>query len=238
MDLSKAHLAQLLGKEYKMAILPWGALEPHNLHLPYATDALLSQAIANEAVSKSGRDVLVLPPIWLGQQNPGQYDYPGCIHTKIETHKAILTDVVRSLLHQGFHSLLIINGHGGNSFKGLIRDLAFDFPEFKIYSTEWYTIVPMQGYFDDGGDHAGEQETSVGMHYFPELVDLSVAGDGKSKPQTIPSLKAKTAWIPRNWRETTDDTGIGYPKTSTAEKGRVYAQQVTDKLAQLIKEIC
>lgn len=34
---------------HDVIVLPWGATEPHNLHLPYATDVLETEAVANEA---------------------------------------------------------------------------------------------------------------------------------------------------------------------------------------------
>lgn len=220
-----------------MAILPWGALEPHNFHLPYYTDCLLAQAIAIDAVQASGCPVGILPPIWLGQQNPSQTDYPFCIHTRVETQKAILTDIVRSLQKQSIRKLLIVNGHGGNTFKGIIRDIAFDHPDFMILTTDWYAIVPRENYFDNDGEHADELETSVLMHYYPQLVDLSKAGTGASQSFALQSLNNKTAWLPRVWRSVTNDTGIGNPANSSPEKGEKYAKQVVKQLAQLIQEL-
>ncbi|CDN30301.1 Creatinine amidohydrolase [Mucinivorans hirudinis] len=236
MNLQKVTLKDI--DKVSLAILPWGAIEPHNYHLPYYTDCILSQRVALEAVSLTGRaDVAVFPPIFLGQQNPGQSEYPCCIHTRTETQKLILEDFVRSLSRQGINKLLIVNGHGGNSFKGLVRDLAFEYPDFKIYIADWFSIVGRTGYFEEEGDHADELETSVLMHYHPELVDLSVAGSGEAESFAQKSLKEKTAWIPRNWRETTQDTGIGNPHKSTAEKGERYSRAVISKLVQLINEL-
>ncbi|MEF9949909.1 MAG: creatininase family protein [Mucinivorans sp.] len=237
MDLEKATLHQVECQKFKMAILPWGALEPHNKHLPYYTDCLLSQAIACDAVRQSGCAVGVLPPVWLGQQNPSQTDYAFCVHTTIETQKAIVGDVVRSLWRQGINKLLIINGHGGNSFKGVVRDMAFEYPDFLILATDWYSIVPSDDYFENNGEHADELETSVMMHYHPDLVDLDKAGKGTELRFALESLRNKTAWLPRRWKSVTVDTGIGDPSLATAAKGERYARAVCAKLATLIKEL-
>ncbi|MEG0814578.1 MAG: creatininase family protein [Mucinivorans sp.] len=237
MNLEKATLSDSSAARFEMAILPWGALEPHNQHLPYYTDCLLSQAIALDAVSVSGLNVGVLPPVWLGQQNPSQTDYAFCVHTSLETQKAILGDVVRSLQRQGIDKLLIINGHGGNSFKGMVRDMAFLYPDFMILATDWYAIVPSEGYFENGGEHADEVETSVMMHYHPELVDLTKAGRGAEHKFALPSLASKTAWLPRRWKSVTQDTGIGDPSLSTADKGARYSAAVVARIADLIKEL-
>lgn len=237
MDLSTATLGQIKNSQIGLAVLPWGAIEPHNYHLPYMTDCLLSQAIARDAITKSGCCAALLPPIYMGQQNPAQTDFPLCIHTRVETQKAIITDIVLSLKHQGINKLLIINGHGGNSFKGIARDMAFTHPDFTIMVTDWFAIVPRGGFFDNDGEHADELETSVMMHYYPTLVDLTVAGNGASRKFAIESLNQKTTWLPRNWKATTDDTGIGNPHLATADKGARYAEVITDKIAKLIKEL-
>lgn len=237
--LQEATYGEVRQQKYDIAILPWGATEPHNYHLPYLTDCYLAEAIALDAASQAaekGVHCMVLPPIPFGAQNPGQHDYPFCIHTRHSTQFAILSDITASLYRQGFRKLLIVNGHGGNSFKSMIRDLSFDYPEFKILVADWFAIIPEQSYFENKDDHAGEMETSVLMHYHPELVDLSTAGDGKAIPFNIDTLNRKIAWTPRIWNKTTADTGVGDPSKSTAEKGGRYARAVTGELAELLVE--
>lgn len=87
--------------------------------------------------------------------------------------------------------MVIINGHGGNTFKSMIRDLSLDYPDFLIASSEWFAFVPAKEYFDEPGDHADELETSVMMHYHPELVNLDEAGNGDYKKFTSQMLNEK-----------------------------------------------
>ena len=240
-DLSITPYGKVKNKNYSIAILPWGATEPHNLHLPYLTDCILSQAIALHAVRQlkatTQHEAMVLPPIAMGAQNPGQRDLPFCIHYRFETQKAILNDIIASLYHQGFRKLLIINGHGGNNFKSMIRDFAIDYPDFLIATTEWYIIIPPNNFFEEKDDHAGELETSVMMYYYPDFVNLAEAGEGKSKLFTIDSLNEKTAWVPRHWLKVTNDTGIGNPMKASPEKGQRYSEKVVEKVVQLLKEL-
>lgn len=241
-DLTVTPYGKVKDENYALAVLPWGATEPHNQHLPYLTDCILSQEIALDAAQRlhneTGHRVMVMPPVFAGAQNPGQRDLKFCIHYRYETQKAILTDIVASLHHQGLRKMVIVNGHGGNSFKPMVRDLAVDYPDFTIVTTDWYAIVPTKDYFDERiDDHAGEQETSVMMHYHPEWVNIANAGDGHSHPFALDSLNGKTAWAPRNWLRSTDDTGIGNPKKASAEKGARYAEAVVVRLTALFKEM-
>ena len=180
---------------------------------------------------------MVLPPVSMGAQNPGQRELQFCIHYRQRTQEAILRDMVESLHHQGMRRLLIVNGHGGNSFKGFIRDLTIDFPDMLILSSEWFSVCPARDYFDQPGDHADELETSVMLHYHPEWVRMDLAGNGESHPFALSSLKQKTAWLPRHWNLVTRDTGIGNPHLSTAENGKRFAQAVAERYAQLLSEL-
>lgn len=241
-DLSVSAYGFTRELNYDMALLPWGATEPHNLHLPYLTDAILSHDVAVDAATialeQYGHRCMVMPPVTFGSQNPGQRELKFCVHARYETQLAILRDTVGSLHHQGMRRLLIVNGHGGNSFKNMIRDLAVDFPDFLIASSEWYRVLPARDYFEQPGDHADELETSVMMHYHPELVDLSMAGPGAAGGWALPSLRDGVAWIPRRWDMVSRDTGIGDPRRASAEKGARFAKAVAERYAQLIHELC
>ena len=241
LDLSVSNYSTVRGLDYSVVILPWGATEPHNLHLPYMTDAILSHDIAVDAAREArdsyGVRAMVMPPVALGAQNPGQRELKFCVHTRQSTQMAVLTDIVASLYHQGFRRLLIVNGHGGNNFKGMIRDLAIDYPDMIIAAGEWYKVLPSRGYFDNPGDHADELETSVMMHYHPELVSISEAGSGESTGFALESFRNGVAWVPRDWSRVTTDTGIGDPRGATAEKGARFAKDVAAAYAVLIKEL-
>lgn len=239
-DLSVASYGRVKDLKYDLAILPWGATEPHNLHLPYLTDCILAHDIAVDAACRAqtqyGVRCMVLPPVTMGSQNPGQRELSFCIHARYETQKAILSDIVASLYTQGMRRMVIINGHGGNCFKNMIRDLSLDYPDFLIAASEWFAVLPAKSYFDSPGDHADEVETSVMMYYHPGLVNLDEAGTGSHKPFALESFREKTAWIPRNWQKVSEDTGIGDPRSATAEKGKNFACAIADKYATLFAE--
>lgn len=240
-DLLSVSYGVVKQTQYDMAILPWGATEPHNYHLPYGTDAMIAKEVAIRAADKAfelgGAKCMVLPSVPFGQQNRGQHTLPFCLNARSETQKALLFDIVESLESQGIDKLLIVNGHGGNAFKGMIRDLSLDFPDMTILLTNWYEVEPQQAYFENPDNHAGEMESSVMMHYFPEMVDMKTAGSGESKEFAIEALRDGVAWTPRDWAKISSDTGVGDPSKSTSEKGRSFASKVEDKIAKLLVEL-
>lgn len=239
--LEQTNWKQVKNENYEVAVLPWGATEPHNYHLPYGTDSLETAKIAEVAAGKAwekGAKIMVLPTIPLGVQNPGQIDLPFCLHTKPSTQIIIFKDIVEALYRQGIRKLVLMNGHGGNDFKPMIREIQPQFPDMLISLTEWFKILDLSEYFEEGGDHAGEMETSVIMHYFPNLVlQLDEAGEGKAKSSKLQGVVNKTAWIPRQWDKVSVDTGVGNPKKATAEKGEKYLDDLTSIISDFFVEM-
>ena len=228
-------------RKYEIALLPWGATEPHNLHLPYGTDTLETTRIAEEAAAKAWQEgcfVMVLPTIPLGVQNPGQIELPFCLHTRPSTQFRILSDVIHDLYGQGIHKIVLLNGHGGNDFKSFIRELQPDYPGMFIGLVEWFSIFNNSDFFEEPGDHAGEMETSIMLHYFPEMIlPLENAGDGSSKKFIIEALEKKVAWTPRQWDKISRDTGAGNPEKATPQKGKKFLDKLTGEIAKFLTEL-
>jgi len=226
--------------QYEIAILPWGATEAHNYHLPFGTDSIETDFIARRAAQKAwdmGIKVVVLPVIPFGV-NTGQLDIYMTMNMNPGTQFKILEDVLTSLSNHNISKLIIFNGHGGNDFKTLIRELQPRFPEIFMVQLNWFDVVPLEQYFEETGDHANEMETSVIMHITPDLVlPLSEAGMGKARKPRFTARKEGWVWFPRAWTKVTEDTGIGNPKKATAEKGARYIEVITDKIAEFFKEL-
>lgn len=224
---------------YELAVLPWGATEAHNYHLPYGTDVIEAERIAVECARRAwerGARVVVLPTIPFGVQT-GQLDIELCINMNPSTQAAVLADIVRSLEVQGIHKLMIVNGHGGNDFKQMIRELQ---PRTEVFlcASNWWQVGDAADHFIDLGDHAGELETSVMLALCPELVlPLSEAGEGAERKPNIRGLGERWVWSPRPWTRVSADTGIGNPARATAEKGRAYLDEVTEKLSSFMVDL-
>jgi len=224
---------------YDVAVLPWGATEAHNLHLPYATDNIQAEELAARAVERAwnrGAKVVVLPVVPFGV-NTGQLDIPLCINMNPSTQALVLRDVAMSLAGQGIAKLVIFNGHGANDFRQMIRELQ---PQVSLFLcvVNWFKVVDPKPFFTDLGDHAAELETSVMQHVASELVlPLSEAGSGAARKFKISAFREGWAWAPRQWRQVTDDTGSGNPSAATPDKGKRYVQAVTERVGDFLVEL-
>jgi creatinine amidohydrolase len=222
-----------------VAVLPWGATEAHNYHLPYGTDNYESDAIATEASRRAwdaGTKLVVLPTVPFGVQT-GQLDIPYCLNLNPSTQAAILGDLARCLDGHGVRKLVVLNGHGGNDFRQMIRELQ---PQVKLFlcTVSWYRVVDPEPYFTEPGDHGGELETSVMQHVAPGLVrPLADAGNGRERRPRIAAFREGWAWAPRPWTRISADTGVGDPRAATPAKGAAYFEAIAARLAQFLVEL-
>ena len=239
--LKEATWKNLKTDRFDLAVLPWGATEAHNYHMPYGTDIYEADAMAELGAKKAwekGAKVVVLPTVPFGV-NTGQSDIYLDMNLNPSTQLAILNDLIEVLNRQGLKKLLILNSHGGNDFKTILRELGLKFPEMLLFTCNWFQSLDKTKYFEEMGDHADEMETSLIMHLHPELVSpLNEAGDGNEKKSVIKGIREKWAWAERKWSEVSEDTGIGNPKKASPEKGKLYLEDASDKIAELILEIC
>ena len=224
---------------FEVVVLPWGATEAHNYHLPYGTDNFQCDYVAAEAARlawEQGAKVVVLPTIPFGV-NTGQLDITLDMNLNPSTQLAVLRDVVRVLARQGIPKLLVLNGHGGNDFRQLLRELQAEFPAVFLCTVNLFHVVDRRRFFSATGDHADELETSAMLHIAPHLIrPLSEAGPGVGRPFRIRALR-EWAWAQRQWSQVTTDTGVGNPAAATAAKGAAFLQALTAQLGQFLVEL-
>ena len=241
----KPNSINLYGKTYpqlksdppNIVILPWGATEAHNNHLPYASDVIEAVAFAEESAQRAqdmGARVVVLPVLPFGN-NAQHLDQSVTIHINTTTAYSLLRDIVDSLISQKIDRLLIVNSHGGNNFKPIVRDLQKEFP-ILIIVADILEMVPesVQELFDSPGDHAGELETSLMMYLSSGKIDTKVAGAGKKNQFEISGLDQPGIWTPRPWHHIHPDTGSGNPAGASIEKGEKYFDLVCEALSKTI----
>ena len=238
--LSETNWKSIQETKFELAILPWGATEAHNYHLPYGTDNIEAEQIAAEGARiawERGVKVIVLPVIPFGV-NTGQFDVTLDMNMNPSTQLAVLDDVVATLNRHHIHKLVIFNSHGANNFNNAIRELSLKYPAMFICVTNWFQAIDQKLFFENKDDHAGEMETSVIMHLTPHLVrPLSEAGDGAAKKFKFTAMREGWGWSERKWTQITKDTGVGDPRKASKEKGEKFFKAITEKVAVFFEEV-
>ncbi len=241
-DCSYGHVKQ---QQYEVAVLPFGATEPHNLHLPYGTDTLEAEAIGDRvcaAAHERGAKIVLLPTIPYGTET-NQRQFPLSMNLNPSTLQAVIGDLVHSLVGHGIRKIVLLNSHGGNDFKPILRELYGQTPA-ALFLCDWFRMVrdAYDEIFEQPEDHAGEMETSLALAYFGELVarnpDGTLAADaGQAAASRFEAVNRGWVSITRPWHLLTTNSGSGNPHAATAEKGKRLMEVVVARLSQFLVEL-
>ena len=197
-------------RKWEVAVLPFGATEPHNLHMPYGTDNFQVEEIGKRACQRAYRGrhgVLLLPTMPFGV-NTNHLKVPGALALSVTptTLLAVITDLVDSLERQGVKKLVLLNGHGGNELKPLMREL-FHRTSVFMCVCDWFRMAAdrYRQIFAKPGEHADEVETSLGLAFFPQMLKPELADDGTAKPTRFEAIN-------RGWVSITPPLASGQQK--------------------------
>ncbi|APZ96003.1 creatininase family protein [Fuerstiella marisgermanici] len=244
--LAETNFTHVKDCDYKVAVLPMGATEPHNLHLPYGTDTFQAEAIGSrvcEAAWNSGAKVVMLPAIPYGTET-NQSQCRLSMNVNPSTLGLVIKDLVDSLEGHGIRKLMIVNSHGGNEFKPLLRELHGKRP-VQIFLCDWFrgiTADVQKTIFEEAGDHAGEMETALGLAFFNDFVlkndDGTIAADdGAVRATRFDAINNGWVSITRPWHLLTSNTGSGNPHPATAAKGEQLMQVIVERLSGFLVQL-
>ena len=243
--LAETNYAYVKANPYEVAVLPLGATEPHNLHLPYATDTYQCDEIGERvcaAAHARGAKVVLLPTMPYGTET-NQQEFPLAMNVNPSTLALVIRDLLGSLVKSGVRKVVLLNGHGGNDLKPVLREL-FDKTPAQLFLCNWYQVAADRypEVFVDAGDHAGEMETAMMLAYRPHLVAHETDGKLAADDGAIASTRFEAVnrgWvsITRPWHLLTTNTGVGNPHPATAEKGRQTTEVVVERLAEFLVEL-
>jgi creatinine amidohydrolase len=225
---------------YDVAVLPLGATEPHNLHLPYGTDTFQVQKIAEGACAMAHREgarVVLLPALPYGTET-NQMKFPLAMNLMPSTVARVITDIVDSLAVHGIMRCLLLNGHGGNDLKWVLRELHLA-TKVHLFLCNWYKVSSdvYSNIFDQKDDHAGEMETSMALAHFPHLVAFDQADAGAVRPSRFEAVNRGWVELTRPWHLLTTNSGSGDPRSATAAKGEELTALVVERIGRFLCEL-
>lgn len=240
--LAEQNHHELPKHRWEVAVLPFGATEPHNFHMPYGTDNYQVEVLGDQACAlayQAGAKVLLLPTIPYGV-NTNHLQVPGALAMSVTptTLLAVLTDLVDSLERQGVRKLVLLNGHGGNELKPLMRELHHRTKVF-VCLCDWFRMATdvYPQIFVKPGEHADEVETSLGLAFFPQLLRTELADPGAVQPTKFDAINRGWVSMTRPWHLATTNTGLGDPSAATAEKGRRLMETLVERLSAFLVQL-
>ena len=243
--LSETNYAYTKANPYEVAVLPLGATEPHNLHLPYGTDMFEGTIVGERicaAAHARGAKVVLLPTIPYGTET-NMHRLPLAINVDPTTLFRFVTDIVKSCVNSGVRKIVLFNSHGGNEMKPLLRELA-DKLDGHLFLCNWYTVLQdvYADLFEHMDDHGGEMETSFILATHPHLVAKTPAGklaadDGATAKTRFDAINRGWVSITRPWHLLTTNTGSGYPHAASPEKAEKMLALLAERLGTFLAEL-
>ncbi len=243
--LSELNYGVLRTRRIEVAVWPFGAIEPHNLHLPYGTDCLEAQIIGEHICQRAyeqGASVVLLPTMPFGTET-NLREFPFALNVSPSTLLAVIRDVVESLERSGVRKILLLNSHGGNDFKPILREL-YGRTSAWLFLCNWYQAVKAHAaaLFNEPDDHAGEMETSFALAYFPHLVAQDASGrlladEGRTALFRFRALQDGWVTLTRPWHLLTTHSGAGNPHGANPQKGQALMEILVRHLSEFVVEL-
>ncbi len=223
-------------------VLPLGSLEQHGPHLPFDTDTVCVQAVADNGADGAG--AIALPALSYGApsrpRSGGGPGFPLGAEIPFGTYYDVVRGILVNLLSRGARNLLVLTWHTENApviyeaareaasiaHAENAKIVALDSPGNLIAretAQKAYVDGPVPGEFE----HAGLIETSVMLALAPDRVREFSAVES-----SLPKLGYDVVPMPA---EVVSPTGsFTSPRNATAEIGQLLLDDLYPNLAKLI----
>ena len=243
-----AHEYDTIDPNKTIAILPIAAVEQHGPHLPVGTDTIINQGHLDLLVQRAPADldIRILPVQQVGKSNEHIWAKGTVTHTAHTLIDAWF-ELGQSVSRAGVKKLVFINSHGGNEeIMGIVaRELRVR-EQMLVVKTGWTRFQPPDGMLTDiekrHGIHAGDLETSLMLHFRPDLVRMEKAEDFRSiaarDEQRFKYLRPTGthayAWIAKDLNP---NGAVGNAGNASAERGRIFADAEVSGMLELLREV-
>jgi creatinine amidohydrolase len=224
-------------------VIPIGATEQHGPHLPVSTDWVLPKEILR--VASQQRRIIAGPAVTFGYKSRpasgGGQGFPGTISLRATTLMALITDILTELIRAGFRRFVLYNWHYENS--NFVYEPAYlvgsQFPDAKIvvvesaipeFSPEVTEVLWPQGFPGLAREHAAVIETSLWMWHEESAVHAD-----RMRPDQ-PERIVPYDVVPIDPRTTTVSGSLSSPMESTAEKGKLIADVLTEHIISIVDQ--
>ena len=227
-----------------VAIIPYGCLEKHGYHLPLGTDMFIAKNLAEQACKIE--EALVVPIAPYGIISEATHTY-GCLSISSHLQYEILEELCDELARNGYHKIIIINGHGGGTnFLKYFAQSRLEKPHdyvVCIYNAHNRSEEQDQKFLAvngpmDGSGHADVKESSEICYLHPELVHLDRIDQSPEQVYELGRLNNFAnvgLYSAIGWYADHPHHIAGNPIKATAEKGKILTDIYVENLAKAIK---
>ncbi len=172
-ELSWTDVAAHIARDARL-IVPIGALEQHGPHLPLGTNALIAGRMAFDLSREF--HVLRAPVLAYGVNVPSERAYAGTATLRPKTLHRLLNELLGTWEIQGFEEFILITAHRHEPHLDSLTTLVTETARVRVVSI-WDVNISHLLTAQPRPLHAGEAETSLLLHLFPDRVHMDRARD-------------------------------------------------------------
>lgn len=205
-----------------VAVIPVGSTEQHGPQNPLGTDHMIAERIAAGVKDEA----VITPTVPVGYSEHHR-QFPGTLWVSPQVLTDYVLDICKSLQYHGFKKILIVNGHGGNTFPLMIAAMKMRQQGVFVGIHEWWRASKEED------AHAGSGETSLNLYLYEHLVHMERAKD--SSTEWSPPLHGTKIWY--DTIDFSDDGTVGRPTRATKGKGEVLYKDAVTQLKETIKYV-
>jgi creatinine amidohydrolase len=225
-ELSWIDVAAHLARDPRL-IVPVGALEQHGAHLPLGSNVLIARSFSVDLSHEFG--VLRAPAFSFGVNVDTERAYAGTASLGRKTLHRALNELLDAWEGHGVTEFIILTAHRHDPHLEALSTLLTSEARVRVLDI-W--DVPIQDLLDGGehAEHAGEAETSLMLHLYPDLVRMDRARDFKVSPEDFRRYMRGAMPAPP-----AGGTGcVGRPTLATPEKGRLIYDRILDVVRRAV----
>ena len=241
-EMTWPDIRDAMERGFTTVVVAIGSTEQHGPHLPTMTDTRIGDEYAHRVALKLG-NALQARTVPLGVSEH-HLAFGGTVSLSTDTLRAVLRDVVSSLVRCGFRRIVLLPSHGGNfsTVQEVIEETRTTHPGVAVTG---YTDLIGLGEFLAGasarygvsaeasGMHAGENETAMMLALEPELVRPERFAAGYLGPLAEEQIRVV---LEQGMPALSSNGVLGDPAGATAERGEVYLELLADFVAAKVAE--
>lgn len=219
--------------KFDKAILPIGATEFHGPHLPYGTDTIGAEVLA-EGIARELGKTLVLPALSYGVSHH-HLPWPWTLSLRPDTLIAVIQDIAESLIHHGIQKLVILTAHDGNPgpAEAAARILSQEHEMTVAIFSGWQGKAAelLAPDWDIDQDHAGQSELSIVMYAAPETarIDLATEQPNQFMDHPLDVIGNFDGTVPKGYS--------GNATQATAEEGEAIVKAITGLVVPFLRRL-